>query len=104
MELLCYFANVISIYFLNSKGANDKILAYIKLSFAPDDDSPADPIQPLRDSIQGKGAGDSAKRSVISGTLHGEKVQLINATLITRKLYNHCMLLTELPCQRFLRI
>ena len=74
------------IIFLNSKGEGDKILAYIKLSFTPDDDSPTDPIQLLRDAIHGQGNGNSAKRSVVSGTLHGEKVQLINATLITGKL------------------
>lgn len=72
--------------FLDSKGEQDKILAYIKLSFTPDDDSVTDPIQVLRDAIQGKGDNNSTKRSVISGTLHGEKVQLINATLITGKI------------------
>lgn len=72
--------------FLYSKGEQDKILAYIKLSFTPDDDSVTDPIQFLRDAIQGKGNNNSTKRSVISGTLHGEKVQLINTTLITGKM------------------
>lgn len=72
--------------FLYSKGEQDKILAYIKLSFTPDDDSVTDPIQFLRDAIQGKGNNNSTKRSVISGTLHGENVQLINTTLITGKM------------------
>ncbi|KAL9981471.1 hypothetical protein ACROYT_G010178 [Oculina patagonica] len=62
-----------------SKGKEDKILAHVKLSFTPDDDSPADPIKLLRDSIQGS---DSPKRSSITGTLHGEKVELVNATMI----------------------
>lgn len=66
-----------------SKGEDDKILAYIKSSFTPDDDSPIDPIQLLRDAIQGKENGNSVKRNVVAGTLHGEKVHLINATLIT---------------------
>ena len=78
MNILCSF--------LYSKGEQDKILAYIKLSFTPDDDSVTDPIQFLRDAIQGKGNNNSTKRSVISGTLHGEKVQLINTTLITGKI------------------
>ena len=65
--------------FPNSKGEGDKILAYVKLRFTPDDDSPADPIQLLRNAIQGS---DSPKRSSITGILHGEKVQLVNATMI----------------------
>lgn len=79
------FMNILS-SFLYSKGEQDKILAYVKLSFTPDDDSVTDPIQFLRDAIQGKGNNNSTKRSVISGTLHGEKVQLINTTLITGKM------------------
>ena len=80
-----FFMNILS-SFLYSKGEQDKILAYIKLSFTPDDDSVTDPIQFLRDAIQGKGNNNSTKRSVISGTLHGEKIQLINTTLITGKM------------------
>lgn len=74
--------------FSHSKGEDDKILAYIKSSFTPDDDSPIDPIQLLRDAIQGKGNGNSVKRNVVAGTLHAEKVHLINATLITGELKN----------------
>ena len=83
--LVHFFMNILS-SFLYSKGEQDKILAYIKLSFTPDDDSVTDPIQFLRDAIQGKRNNNSTKRSVISGTLHGEKVQLINTTLITGKM------------------
>lgn len=61
-------------------------MAYIKLRFTPDDDSPADPIQLLRNSIQGS---ESPKRSSITGTLHGEKVQLVNATMIVGKCYEN---------------
>lgn len=84
--LVHFFLRNILSSFLYSKGEQDKILAYIKLSFTPDDDSVTDPIQFLRDAIQGKGNNNSTKRSVISGTLHGEKVQLINTTLITGKM------------------
>ena len=73
-------------YFPNSKGEGDKILAFVKLRFTPDDDSPADPIQLLRNSIQGS---DSPKRSSITGILHGEKVQLVNATMIVGKCFEN---------------
>ena len=61
-------------------------MAYIKLRFTPDDDSPADPIQLLRNSIQGS---DSPKRSSITGILHGEKVQLVNVTMVVGKCFGN---------------
>ena len=74
--------------FLNSKGEEDKILANIKLSFTPDDDSPSDPMLFLREAIRGASNGNSSKKSDVSGILHGEKVKLVNVTLLTGKFTN----------------
>ena len=59
-------------------------LGVCQVTLHPDDHSPADPIQLLRNAIQGS---DSPKRSSITGILHGEKVQLVNATLIVGECY-----------------
>ena len=72
--------------FLDSKGEDDKIVANVKLSFTPDDDSPSDPILFLREAI--RGGGNSSQRSEVPGILHGEKVKLVNATLLTGKCTN----------------
>jgi len=66
-----------------SKGEDDKIVANVKLSFTPDDDSPSDPILFLREAIRGGGNSSSPQRSEVPGILHGEKVKLVNATLLT---------------------
>ncbi|XP_068747348.1 uncharacterized protein [Montipora capricornis] len=66
-----------------SKGEEDKILANIKLSFTPDDDSPSDPMLFLREAIRGASNENSSKKSDVSGILHGEKVKLVNVTLLT---------------------
>ena len=71
--------------FLGSKGEDDKIVANVKLSFTPDDDSPSDPILFLREAIRGGGNSSSPQRSEVPGILHGEKVKLVNATLLTGK-------------------
>lgn len=63
-----------------SKSDDGKILAFTKLRFTPDGDSPADPVQKLRERIA-KG-DNTAKRTITRGTLHGEQVELVNVTMI----------------------
>jgi len=63
-------------------------VANVKLSFTPDDDSPSDPILFLREAIRGGGNSSSQQRSEVPGILHGEKVKLVNATLLTGKFTN----------------